>query len=242
MNLTESELIHDWNVAGGAPQPARGRVELDDETLRDGLQSPVGADAVDRGEARILHCMAELGIESANIGLPGAGPHVVARRRRAWRARSSSSKLPIFPNCAARTVEADIRPIVEISQQTGLAIEVGVLPRLVARSASTPRAGTIDRSARADPRARSRFAVGEGLPVMYVTEDTTRAAPEDAAPALHHGGRGRARGGSASPTRSATRRPTARATWCAFIRERRRRHRRGRRRSTGTATTTAAWA
>lgn len=177
MHPSESELIFDWNQAGAPDlRPARGKVELDDETLRDGLQSPsVRAPSIE-DKLRMLHMMADLGIESVDIGLPGAGPHVVRDVERLAR-EIASQKLPIFPNCAARTVIADIQPIVDIAQRTGIAIEascfIGSSPiRQYAEG------WTLDRMLRLT-REAVEFAVREGLPVMYVTEDTTRAAPED---------------------------------------------------------------
>jgi 2-isopropylmalate synthase len=177
MHPSESELIYDWNRAGGADlRPARGRVELDDETLRDGLQSPSVRNPSIEEKLRILHLIAALGIESADIGLPGAGPHVVRDVERLAR-EIGEQRLQIFPNCAARTVIADIRPIVEISQRTGVAIEascfIGSSPiRQYAEG------WTLDRMLRLT-REAVEFAVKEGLPVMFVTEDTTRANPED---------------------------------------------------------------
>ncbi|HXO19625.1 MAG TPA: 2-isopropylmalate synthase [Thermoanaerobaculia bacterium] len=177
MRLSESDLIYDWNRAGGPDlQPARGRVELDDETLRDGLQSPsVRAPSIE-DKVRILHLIAALGIESADLGLPGAGPHVVRDVERLAR-EIADHKLPIFPNCAARTVLADIEPIVDISQRVGIPIEascfIGSSPiRQYAEG------WDMDRMLRYSVAA-VEFAVGHGLPVMFVTEDTTRAAPED---------------------------------------------------------------
>jgi len=177
MHPSESELIYDWNRAGGPDlRPARGRVELDDETLRDGLQSPSVRNPSIEEKLRILHLIAALGIESADIGLPGAGPHVVRDVERLAR-EIVEQKLAIAPNCAARTVIADIRPIVEIAQRTGLAIEascfIGSSPiRQYAEG------WTLDRMLKLT-REAVEFAVKEGLPVMFVTEDTTRAAPED---------------------------------------------------------------
>jgi isopropylmalate/homocitrate/citramalate synthase len=177
MHPSESDLIYDWNRAGGADlRPARGRVELDDETLRDGLQSPSVRSPSIEDKLRILHLIAELGIEAADIGLPGAGPHVVRDVERLAR-EIAEQRLPIFPNCAARTVIADIQPIVEISQRTGIAIEaacfIGSSPiRQYAEGWTLDRMLELSREA-------VEFAVKEGLPVMYVTEDTTRAAPED---------------------------------------------------------------
>src|SRR5947199_4463849 len=177
MHPNESELIYDWNKVGGTElRPARGKVELDDETLRDGLQSPSVRNPSIEEKVRILHMIAELGIESADIGLPGAGPHVVRDVERLAR-EIVERKLPIAPNCAARTVAADILPIAEISQRTGLAIEaacfIGSSPiRQYAEGWTMDRMLKLTRDA-------VELAAKEGLPVMFVTEDTTRAAPED---------------------------------------------------------------
>lgn len=177
MHLDESDLIYDWNRADGAPaMPPRGRVELDDETLRDGLQSPSVLSPSIEDKLRILHLIAELGIESANIGLPGAGPHVVRDVTRLAQ-EIADARLAILPNCAARTVEADIRPVIEITQKTGVAIEIacflGSSPiRQYAENWDMDRLLKLTRDAVA-------LAAGSGNPVMYVTEDTTRAKPED---------------------------------------------------------------
>jgi 2-isopropylmalate synthase len=88
----------------------------------------------------------------------------------------AEKKLRIRPNCAARTHRNDITPIVEISQRTGIAIEactfIGSSPiRFYAED------WTLDKLLKLTEDAVS-YAVSEGLPVMYVTEDTTRADPE----------------------------------------------------------------
>ena len=165
-------LIHDWNRTEDA-KPAV--VMLDDETLRDGLQSPsVRCPTIDE-KVEILHLIDRLGIDTANIGLPGAGPHVVADVERLAR-EIAGQRLRVKANCAARTVIADIRPIAEISQRAGIPIEccafIGSSPlRQYAEG------WTIDQLLKLTEEAIT-FAVGEGLPVMYVTEDTTRADPE----------------------------------------------------------------
>ena len=123
MSLSESDLIYDWNrVEGEELQPARGHVELNDETLRDGLQSPSVVSPSIEDKLRILHYIDGLGIESVNIGLPGAGPHVVSDVLRLAE-EIRDQKLSVEPNCAARTLKQDIQPIIEISQATGIAIE-----------------------------------------------------------------------------------------------------------------------
>jgi 2-isopropylmalate synthase len=171
----DSDLIYDWNRAGGAVFPARGRVELDDETLRDGLQSPSVKSPSIEQKVQILHLMEALGIDSADIGLPGAGPHVVETVARLAE-EIVRQKLKIRPNCAARTVTADILPIIEISQKVGIPIEVSCF---IGSSPIRQYAEDwdFDRMLRLSEDAVS-LAVREGLPVMYVTEDTTRAHPD----------------------------------------------------------------
>ncbi len=174
--MKRQDLIHDWNTVGDAFDYASLRpVELDDETLRDGLQSPSVRDPSIEDKIRILHLMDSLGIHTADIGLPGAGPRAVEDVRALAR-EIADQRLAIGANCAARTVRADIEPIARISQETGIPIEactfIGSSPiRQYAEG------WTIDRMLRVTEDA-VRFAVAEGLPVMYVTEDTTRAAPE----------------------------------------------------------------
>lgn len=166
-------LIYDWNSVEAGP--ARGPVMLDDETLRDGLQSPsVRTPSID-DKIRILGLIDALGIDTANIGLPGAGPHVAADVERLAR-HIVEGRLRVRANCAARTVVADIEPIARISQKVGLAIEccafIGSSPiRQYAEDWSLDRLVALTEEA-------IGFAVREGLPVMYVTEDTTRANPE----------------------------------------------------------------
>lgn len=175
MHPPESDLIYDWNRAGGAVFPARGTVELDDETLRDGLQSPsVKSPSIDQ-KLKILHLMEALGINSADIGLPGAGPHVVETATRLAR-EIVESGMKLRPNCAARTVAADIVPIIEISRKVGVGIDVACF---IGSSPIRQYAEDwdLDRMVRLTEDAVS-LAVREGLPVMYVTEDTTRAQPE----------------------------------------------------------------
>jgi len=173
MSAPEIEpLIYDWNPR---PPDPRYPLKLNDETLRDGLQSPSVTDPSLDVKKRLLHLMADLGIVAADIGLPGAGPRVVDQVR-ALATEIRDQKLPIFPNCAARTVVADIEPIVRVSNEVGIKIEaatfIGSSPiRQYAED------WTLDRILKASEEAVS-YAVKHGLPVMYVTEDTTRARPE----------------------------------------------------------------
>src|SRR5687768_13828145 len=121
--MQDQNLIYDWNTKGDAVDYTHlQRVELDDETLRDGLQNPSVIDPPIATKIEILHLISSLGIHTANIGLPGAGPRAVADVR-ALAEEIAHSRLPVAANCAARTVIADIEPIVRISQETGVPIE-----------------------------------------------------------------------------------------------------------------------
>jgi 2-isopropylmalate synthase len=147
---------------------------LDDETLRDGLQSPSVTDPPAAAKVEILHLMENLGIETVDVGLPGAG----ARQHEAVLAlcrEISDRRMHIRPNCAARTMMVDILPIAEASQLTGVPIEaclfIGSSPiRQYAEE------WTLEQILR-HTREAIRFAVKEGLEVMYVTEDTIRSSP-----------------------------------------------------------------
>lgn len=173
--MDERELIYDWNQADAPFDWTSARVDLNDETLRDGLQSPSVTDPDLDTKRRLLHLMADLGIVAADIGLPGAGPRVVEQVRM-LATEIRDQKLPISPNCAARTVIADVEPVVRISQDVGIPIEaatfIGSSPiRQYAED------WTLERMLQATEEAVT-YAVKAGLPVMYVTEDTTRARPE----------------------------------------------------------------
>jgi isopropylmalate/homocitrate/citramalate synthase len=171
--MDKNDLIYDWNkvnAAENAPRP----LELNDETLRDGLQSPSVIDPPIDKKLEILHLMDSLGIDAADIGLPGAGPRAVSDVTRLAK-EIADCKLDITPNCAARTVIADIEPIIDISEKVGIPIEactfIGSSPiRQYAEGWSLEMMLTATEDA-------IKFAVSHGLPVMYVTEDTTRANP-----------------------------------------------------------------
>ena len=175
MRPAEHELIYDWNVEGEF-LPAPGRpIEFDDETLRDGLQSPSVTTPSIEKKLEILHLIDRLGIQTADIGLPGAGPHVVAHVERLAR-EIRDAKLKVTANCAARTLESDIRPVAEISQRVGLPIEVCTF---IGSSPIRQYAEDWDLARMLKHTEEAvTFAVREGLTVMYVTEDTTRAHPD----------------------------------------------------------------
>src|SRR3954467_4036735 len=172
--MSVSELIYDWNKVEPQLHKPDRHIGFDDETLRDGLQSPSVCEPSVEKKIELLHLMDALGIDTADIGLPGAGGTHAAGVERLAR-EIADKKLKIRPNCAARTHAADIKPIAEISQRAGIPIEactfIGSSPvRFYAED------WTLDKLLKLTEEAVT-FAVSEGLPVMYVTEDTTRADP-----------------------------------------------------------------
>ncbi len=172
-SMHTSKLIYDWNK-----KPAEhlsGPVLLNDESLRDGLQSPSVRDPSIAQKIEILHLMEALGIDSLDLGLPGAGPRAVEAVTALAR-EIVANKMKIRANCAARTHENDIRPIAEIVQKTGLPIEaatfIGSSP--IRRFTEN---WTDDFLLQTTENA-VKYAVSLGLGSMYVTEDTTRCDPE----------------------------------------------------------------
>ena len=170
---SRDDLIYDWNLVDAPPRPTH-RATFDDESLRDGLQSPSVRNPTVEQKIEILHRIAELGIDSANLGLPGAGAHAV-RDVTALAREIVDGRVDIDPNCAARTLEADIRPIADIQQATGLSLEAAVFLgssqiRLLVEDWDVKKLLKLTTDA-------VTFAKNQGLRVMYVTEDTTRTHP-----------------------------------------------------------------
>jgi 2-isopropylmalate synthase len=172
--MNSSELIYDWNQNHPPGMKLAGPVQLNDESLRDGLQSPSVRDPSIAEKIDILHLMEGLGIDSLDLGLPGAGPraveHVTALAR-----EMVANKMKIRANCAARTHENDIRPIAEIVQKTGLPIEAATF------IGSSPirrfTEGWSDDFLLQTTEKAVKYAVSLGLESMFVTEDTTRCDP-----------------------------------------------------------------
>ena len=168
-----NELIHDWNPDDGTPvKPIE--VMLDDETLRDGLQSPSVTDPPIGKKRELLHLMDSLGIDTANVGLPGAGPRAESDVEALCR-EIATAKLKIEANCAARTIVKDIDPIIRVTQKTGVPIETCLF---IGSSPIRQYAEGWDEEflVRQSTEAIT-YAVKNGLRVLYVTEDTTRALP-----------------------------------------------------------------
>jgi len=174
MSTDLDRLVYDWNRDGRAARTAYRAVELDDETLRDGLQGPSVRNPPTEIKKRLLHLMDALGIDSADIGLPGASPR--AKAEVVELARETTRLRRLVPNVAVRTHPADILAGIEAAVEAGVAIEqcafVGSSPiRFYAEDWKLDRMlALVEESVVAVTTA--------GLPCMFVTEDTTRADPE----------------------------------------------------------------
>jgi isopropylmalate/homocitrate/citramalate synthase len=180
MNTIDRDaLIYDWNTTGEAPKKPAGAIQFDDETLRDGLQSPSARDPELGDKIALVRLMDQLGIQTANVGLPGAGArareHITALVR-------EMAGLKIKANVACRTVITDIAPVVDVVQATGQPVEVcafiGSSP--IRQYAENWEMSTMLKLS----KDAVEFAVKNGLDCMFVTEDTTRAHP-DAVKALY---------------------------------------------------------
>ena len=171
----ESELIYDWNRKDGFAFRHSPHLELNDESLRDGCQSPSVTDPPIEDKLRLVHLMEKLEIRGVDIGLPGAGPRALADITRIVE-EIRDHRMKIRPNCAVRTVVSDVQALVEVSQATGVAVEACAFIgsssiRQLAESWS------LDHILRLSVAA-VEHGVKNGLPVTYVTEDTTRATPD----------------------------------------------------------------
>ncbi|MCP4446508.1 MAG: 2-isopropylmalate synthase [Myxococcales bacterium] len=174
--VQESDLIYDWNSVEKSTtlSPKRKYVFMD-ETLRDGIQSPSVVDPSIADKIRFVELSSDLGIHHIDIGLPGAGPRAVEDCKILAEV-IRDSKLPIKACCAARTHTNDVKPIIDISQEAGIEIEVmafiGSSP-IRAYAENWDLDLMLKRSADAID-----LAVSNNLPITYVTEDTTRSKPE----------------------------------------------------------------
>jgi 2-isopropylmalate synthase len=170
-----TELIHDWNVKGEVPTYPT-QILVTDETLRDGLQSPSITHPSIQDKVYLLYLMRDLGVDAADLGLCCAGERfkndivVLA-------SEIVKQNMKIQPQSAARTTIEDVTPIVEATQEAGIGIEAAIF------LGSSPIRQYVEgwelKTLLELTHKSITFAVGNNLPVMFVTEDTTRAHPED---------------------------------------------------------------
>lgn len=168
-------LIYDWNEKDRRGPLLRKPPRFVDESIRDGLQSPSVRDPTIEQKMELVRLMDRLGIQVVNLGLPGAGKRAQEDVEQLLR-MIVEENLRIRANCAARTVEADIQPIIDISQRVGVPVEVatfiGSSPiRAYAEDWNVSRLRKLSEEA-------IRLIVRYGLPASFVTEDTTRSHPK----------------------------------------------------------------
>jgi 2-isopropylmalate synthase len=169
------EFIFDWNEVNRKGRVVAQSFTLFDETLRDGLQNPSVEDPSIEDKLRILHLMEDLGIDEADIGLPGSSKRAFEDVLRLCK-EVTDCRMRIKIAAAGRTVVTDITPMIEVSQRAGIPIEVYAF---IGSSPIRQYVEQWDVSLIAKRSAEAiDIAVKAGLPVAYVTEDTTRSRPE----------------------------------------------------------------
>lgn len=169
------DLVYDWNEIARKGRVIPRGVEFFDETLRDGLQNPSVKDPNIEDKLKLIHLMDSLGIQQADIGLPGSSKRAFDDCLRMCQ-EIVNHKLKIRVACAGRTVPADITPMIELSQRAGIPVEV------YAFVGSSPIRALAEEWDLELIKKRSAEAIDVGvkggLSVCYVTEDTTRSRPQ----------------------------------------------------------------
>ncbi|MFY0540329.1 LeuA family protein [Nannocystis pusilla] len=168
-------LIYDWNEKERTAPLLRRAPRFVDESIRDGIQSPSVRDPSIEQKMELVRLMDRMGVQAVNLGLPGAGRRAQDDVERLLRF-IVEEKLRITANCAARTVASDIHPIIDISQKVGVPIEVMTF------IGSSPIRGYTEgwdnERLKKHTHEAVKLGVDHGLPVGFVTEDTTRSHPK----------------------------------------------------------------
>ncbi len=178
--MDTSKLIYDWNIIdyeiNRNPANHPHGVWFDDETLRDGLQSPSARNPTIDEKKELLTYMEKLGIQKVDLGLPGAGPfhreHI-----NAMLSHITENEFKIRPGAAVRTLMNDIEPLVEMQQNHGIPIQASAFLGTSPIRQYTE-GWTMEKLISTMEKAVS-YAVENEVPVMFVTEDTTRSNPDD---------------------------------------------------------------
>lgn len=178
--MDENDLIYDWNLIKddfvrdeeSHPHP----IWFDDETLRDGLQSPSARNPRIEEKIELLDHMETLGIQKVDLGLPGAGPFHVDHID-AMLDHIRKNDYEIRPGCAVRTVVSDIEPMVDLQAKHEMQIQASAFLGTSPIRQYTEN-WTMEKIVSTAEKAIS-FAVDNDIPVMFVTEDTTRSKPDD---------------------------------------------------------------
>ncbi len=178
--MNTNKLIYDWNVIdydiNRNPANHPHDVWFDDETLRDGLQSPSARNPSIEQKIELLSYMERLGIQKVDLGLPGAGPFHLEHIS-AMLSHISDNDYQIRPGAAVRTLMHDIEPLVDMQHKHGMEIQASAFLGTSPIRQYTE-GWTMEKLISTMEKAVS-YAVENEVPVMFVTEDTTRSKPED---------------------------------------------------------------
>lgn len=177
--MDKKNIVYDWNHLPTNSRPnsigRKANVEVNDETLRDGLQATYVKHPRLEEKIILLDSMERVGINSANIGFPISGSEqfndVVALA-----AHVKKNKYKISLECGGRLHKKDVQAIIEASQRAGLGLDAGLFIasshiRHMVEAWSLPMMKKMIKEG-------VGLAVKNGLRVMFVTEDTTRAHPK----------------------------------------------------------------
>jgi isopropylmalate/homocitrate/citramalate synthase len=178
--MDEKNLIYDWNLVDyeysrDASNHPHG-VWFDDETLRDGLQSPSALNPTIEQKIELLDFMEKLSIQKVDLGLPGAGPFHINHIDKMM-SHIVENNYKIRPGAAVRTLMGDIEPLVKLQEKHGVPIQASAFLGTSPIRQFTE-GWTMDKLLSTMEKAVG-FAVENDVPVMFVTEDTTRSKPED---------------------------------------------------------------
>lgn len=173
--MLSSDVIYNWNESSRQKPVLPTPVEICDETLRDGIQSPSVVDPPLEVKLRMVELMDRLGIHIADIGLPAAGDRAYRDVLKiATHVRDQNLDLQI--NCAARTLASDIAPIADIQNKVGIPIVayifLGTSP--IRQLAENWDLNQLLKTA----EEAIHFAQKENVEVAFVTEDTARSKPQ----------------------------------------------------------------
>tara|TARA_B100000575_G_scaffold293988_1_gene307420 strand:+ start:19249 stop:20427 length:1179 start_codon:yes stop_codon:yes gene_type:complete len=151
-------------------------VWFDDETLRDGLQSPSARNPSIEQKIELLSFMEDLGIQKVDLGLPGAGQFHLSHID-SLLSHMRSNDYQIRPGCAVRTVISDIEPLIELQSRHEIQIQASAF--LGTSPIRQYAEGWTMEKIMNTAEVAVEFAVDNDIPVMFVTEDTTRSRPDD---------------------------------------------------------------
>ena len=175
-SLEMTDLLFDWNkIAKGAPPGLLGQAFVFDETLRDGLQSPSVIEPSIEQKLSLINQMDALGIVACDLGMPGASTRQQEDIKRMLK-HIRDNNLKICPVIACRAVISEIAWTVKVSQEMDIPLEIYIV------IASSPIRQFVENWSLTFIENQSKdvieYAVNNGLKCTYVSEDSTRATPE----------------------------------------------------------------